>query len=121
MNHEREVKRTTRLLVTDICRVTKTDFAKHFQRAVRAAAFTKSLEVVAEAAPMDDLPRDWFIHDGDEFVCGDCNHRLKLHDVSLDTTEVWEWFSNGWLGPCVCRVCKLSIPVILDGDSEVEP
>lgn len=114
MNHEREVKRTTRLLVTDVCRVTKTDFAKHFQRAVRDAAFTKSLEVVVDAAPLDDLPRDWFIADGDTFLCGDCNERTRAFDVSHDTTEVWEWFSHGWLGPVVCRACKLCIPVYID-------
>ena len=47
------------------------------------------------------------------YLCSDCiPASLDLGDPAV---EVWEEFSDGWTGPCVCRVCKLSIPVYVDG------
>lgn len=39
-------------------------------------------------------------------------------DPSDDRTQVWEEGSDGWLSPVVCRGCKRSIAVVVDGDKE---
>lgn len=117
MVRDQLVRRVLRLLVSDTTRLTQTAFAKHFARACRDAKLHPSNEVVVEAAPLDELPRGWFIADRDTFLCGDCNAHTNEYDVGLDRTEVWEWFSHGWLGPVVCRRCKLSIPVVIDGEA----
>lgn len=59
----------------------------------------------------------YFIHDVDreEYLCGSCNERDKVFDPPDSDVSAWEFWSHGWLGPCVCRVCKLSLPVYIDG------
>jgi len=116
---ERRVRRSTRVLVTDSCRLTQTDFGKHVARAVREAVFSpRSAEVRVEAAPGDELPRAWFVAHGDGYLCGDCNERVGAHDVGEESVEVFEWFSEGWEAPCVCERCGLSMPVVIGSTEE---
>jgi hypothetical protein len=50
----------------------------------------------------------------DEVICGPC---LPDHIDPADTdVEVWAFASEGWLAPCVCTVCGLSIPVYVNGE-----
>jgi hypothetical protein len=59
---------------------------------------------------------DYFIAEPrGKFVCGDCNQKVKgpHHDISSPRVEVWEFYSDGWTAPCVCRICKLSMPIYL--------
>jgi hypothetical protein len=49
------------------------------------------------------------------FTCENClsdELRARLGD---DDVEVWEEYSDGWLEPCVCSACHLSIPVYVTG------
>jgi hypothetical protein len=52
------------------------------------------------------------------FYCADCIPAEV--DVSLDETQVWQEYSSGWTAPCVCRECKLSIPVYVDVEPAAE-
>lgn len=51
----------------------------------------------------------------DTFVC-ECCARLRKIDLGDPKVEVWECMSGGWLSPVVCADCRLSLPVIVDGD-----
>jgi hypothetical protein len=52
----------------------------------------------------------------DEVICGPC---LPDHIDPADIdVEVWAFASEGWLAPCVCTVCGLSIPVYVNGKEE---
>lgn len=48
------------------------------------------------------------------FTCADCIPADL--DVGSSGVETWEEHSHGWTAPCVCRECKLSIPVYVDGE-----
>jgi len=48
------------------------------------------------------------------FYCNDCIPADL--DVGSFDVETWEEYSSGWTAPCVCRECKLSIPVYVDGE-----
>jgi len=37
-------------------------------------------------------------------------------DCSPDDVECWDVGSEGWISPVVCKQCKLSIPVVVDGE-----
>lgn len=63
---------------------------------------------------LHELVGDHFVADADGFLCESCAKEAGV-DFEDDAVEVWEVGSAGWLGPCVCRGCKLSIPVIVDG------
>lgn len=58
---------------------------------------------------------EFFIAEKRSFVCGDCNERPRgpRYDVSDPRVEVWEFYSAGWKAPCVCRICRLSIPIYI--------
>ena len=63
--------------------------------------------------PSDDI---FVAHDDGSFTCSDCTPTsLDLGDPDV---EVWEVGSRGWTGPVVCRDCKLSIEVYVDGRDE---
>lgn len=51
----------------------------------------------------------------DTFLCEDCAVRHGI-DLGDDAVQTWEVGGNGWLGPVVCAECKLSIPVVCDGE-----
>lgn len=55
-----------------------------------------------------------FVAVSDGFICGPC--LPDGVDPEDQDVEVWDLWSSGWTGPCVCKVCKLSIPVYIDGD-----
>jgi hypothetical protein len=59
---------------------------------------------------------DIFVAMPDGFLCQECVIVHKI-DVGSDDVDVWQVGSDGWIGPCVCSGCKLSIPVIVDGES----
>jgi hypothetical protein len=48
------------------------------------------------------------------FLCRSCIPPTL--DLGDDRVEVWEVGSSGWLTPVVCRDCKLSIEVFVDGN-----
>jgi hypothetical protein len=48
------------------------------------------------------------------FLCAGCTP--PEIDLGDDRVEVWEVGSSGWLSPVVCRDCKLSIEVFVDGN-----
>lgn len=72
------------------------------------------VKVELAEAPFDEFPRPWFVADGDAVLCGDCNERLGTYDVNDDAVQVWEFWSEGWLGPVVCDSCHASLPVVVD-------
>lgn len=39
-------------------------------------------------------------------------------DISDEDVQTWEEHSGGWISPVICQVCKLSIPVYVDGEGE---
>ncbi len=46
-----------------------------------------------------------------------CNRCIPPHlDLGDERVEVWEVGSSGWLTPVICRDCKLSIEVFVDGN-----
>lgn len=59
-------------------------------------------------------------HPDGTFQCESCADKDKVDWLS-DDTNVWEVGSRGWLGPVVCRTCKLSIPVYVDGEEAERP
>lgn len=63
------------------------------------------------SAPRDD---QYFIATKTDFLCGRCNDRTKEFDITDPAVQVWEFYSQGWLGPCICKGCHLSIPVYID-------
>lgn len=48
------------------------------------------------------------------FLCGDCNEKLRRFDITDPAVQVWEFYSDGWLAPCICDRCKLSIPIYIN-------
>lgn len=61
---------------------------------------------------------DWFIAEPrGKFVCAECNAEPggPHHDPSDDRVEVWPYYSDGWTAPCICRMCKLSLPIYVNG------
>lgn len=108
----RIVRRSSRLLVAGSTTETQDGFVAACKRALDGLCD----DVVVEAAPLDELPRPWFIGDGDKVICGDCNERRKLYDIELSTTEVFEFYSHGWTAVPVCDFCSLAIPVFVDED-----
>jgi len=63
--------------------------------------------------------RVFVAHADGAFTCEDClsaELRARLGD---DDVQVWEEYSEGWLGPCVCATCHLSIPVYVTGREPV--
>lgn len=49
------------------------------------------------------------------FVCYECLAKDERRRLGDDDVELWQEFSSGWTGPCVCERCRLSIPVYVDG------
>lgn len=60
-----------------------------------------------------------FVALADGFLCEECARDAQL-DLGSDDVQTWEVGGDGWLGPCVCNECKLSIPVIVNGDEKDE-
>lgn len=59
--------------------------------------------------------KDWFVaNEDDTYYCGDCLPP-EIYPGDPDV-EVWEFYSTGWLAPCMCKICKLSLPIYLDGE-----
>lgn len=56
-----------------------------------------------------------FVADDDGFLCEACAVERGV-DLGDDAVQTWEVGGDGWLAPCVCRGCKLSIPVVVDGE-----
>lgn len=58
----------------------------------------------------------YFIHEpSGSVLCETCNRRKKVHDVSDDAVQVWEYGSAGWteqLPPC--RMCGTPTDVVVD-------
>lgn len=69
--------------------------------------------------PDPNAPRI-FVDTDDGCICQDCLPSHPEIDVSDDATQVWQEYSDGWLAPCVCVDCKLSIPVYVDGVQAVK-
>ena len=57
---------------------------------------------------------DVFVAMDDFFLCQACATADSI-DLGDDDVQTWEVGGRGWTSPCVCRDCKLSIPVIIDG------
>ncbi len=54
-------------------------------------------------------------HADGTYQCEVCA-RLAGVDLGADETQTWEVGGAGWLAPLVCRTCRLSIPVVVDGE-----
>ncbi len=52
--------------------------------------------------------------------CPDCIPDEVRKNLGESFVDTWEIHSDGWMKPIVCQVCKLSIPVIIDGVEEDE-
>lgn len=59
--------------------------------------------------------RGHFIALPDGFLCADCIPPEV--DMSDPKVEVWKEYSSGWTGSCICKECKLSIPIYVDADA----
>jgi hypothetical protein len=53
--------------------------------------------------------------DGD-VICGPC--LPDYVDPGDQDVEVWAFYTEGWLGPCVCMTCGFSIPVYVNGEQD---
>lgn len=49
-------------------------------------------------------------------LCDDCIPAELRARMGDDDVEVWEEGSGGWIAPVICKECKLSIPVYVDGE-----
>lgn len=61
---------------------------------------------------------DYFIVTDDGFVYCETCAKDKGIDIDAPDTVLWEVFGGGWLGPCICAGCDLSIPVYVNGEPE---
>lgn len=114
---EKRVRRTVTIRLTAVTPLKRS----RFMHAVHGllVAGTDGAEVSFNPLPTDERPRPWFVADAEGFLCGDCNDAKKLYDVADEDTQVWEFYSSGWLAPCVCGGCGLSLPVYLDENRSV--
>lgn len=55
-------------------------------------------------------------NDNDTFTCGPCLTPKEVKALGNDDVEVWNVGSDGWTAPVVCHRCKMSIPVVVDGN-----
>jgi len=62
---------------------------------------------------VDEAPRIFVANPDGTFHCADCIPATV--DVGAADVETWEEYSDGWIGPCVCSACQLSIPVYING------
>jgi hypothetical protein len=78
---------------------------------------------------LDDASED----DGKVFVCGsineqgeratfcpDCIPKSVADNLGEDFVDTWRTYEGGWTSPPICQVCKLAIPVIIDGNTSEE-
>ena len=50
----------------------------------------------------------------DAFLCESCAVTRGI-DLGAVDAEVWETYSDGWLGPVACAECGLNLPVYMEG------
>lgn len=61
--------------------------------------------------------KHFIAHRDETFTCEDCWTEAERESTADADVQVWEERSHGWIGPCVCARCKLSIPVYVDGEA----
>lgn len=70
----------------------------------------------AELADAVDAAERWgsvlVAHPDGTFQCEPC---ARASGVDLEAAQTFEVGSDGWTAPVVCRSCRLSIPVYVDG------
>lgn len=74
-------------------------------------------QLVAERAKYGDA---FAVIDGNTFYCERCAKEKGI-DLGADDVQTWEVGSGGWLKPIVCTACKLSIPVVVNGEEDGKP
>lgn len=72
-------------------------------------------QLVAERAKYGDA---FAVIDGNTFYCERCAKEKGI-DLGAEDVQTWEVGSGGWLKPVVCTACKLSIPVVVNGEEGV--
>lgn len=80
---------------------------------------TSGNRVVTKRVPSDDEDEGdkcFIAHEGGGYTCEDCWTPEQRASAGDDDVEVWREHTDGWTAPVVCKVCKLSIPVYVDGE-----
>lgn len=57
---------------------------------------------------------EYFIATKTTFLCGDCNEKLGRYNIEDPAVQVWDFYSEGWLAPCICERCQLSLPIYIN-------
>lgn len=52
--------------------------------------------------------------------CPDCIPEGVRKNLGEDFVDTWRTYEGGWTSPPICQVCKLAIPVIIDGNMDSE-
>lgn len=56
----------------------------------------------------------------DTFTCGPCLTESERKTLGDPEVEVWEVGGDGWMNPIVCKRCKMSIPVVVNGEEKYQ-
>lgn len=61
-----------------------------------------------------------FVHDNTGTYCPDHIPAAMRRRLGDDDIQTWLTYEGGWTEPLICDVCKLAIPVYIDGDEDDE-